>query len=114
MDMLYSGLIIVMMLLSSALITFDFSFSYRTKRLLFRTCGIFASFLIGIKLPFLENGNFTIGICFAIWIVCAGIFFAFSNDFCRNCAYPFKKIIFKTKYCPKCGNKLHPGENKNV
>jgi len=103
MGILYSGLIIGLMLVSSSLIMFDFPFAHRTKRCLFRISGILAAFLIGIQLPFLENGNFIIGGCFSIWIVGAGMFFAFTNDFCRNCAYPLSRTIFKTKFCPKCG-----------
>ncbi|NBV84129.1 hypothetical protein EBR57_08435 [bacterium] len=107
MAILHLALIIGLILFSSALITFDFHWTHQMKRLLFRGSGIFAFILIAIKAPFLTNGNFAIGICFSIWIVGAGLFFVFTNDFCPVCAYPVRNPIFKRKFCPKCGKEVH-------
>jgi hypothetical protein len=91
----------------------DLSLNYKIKQKLFKNLTICNWVLLMLSLSLLE-GSWIVKIIFGV-LVSMGVYAYYrSMKFCINCAYPLTRTIFKTTFCPKCGNKLHPGENKNV
>ncbi|HAR62551.1 MAG TPA: hypothetical protein DCS13_03720 [Candidatus Margulisbacteria bacterium] len=105
---MFTGILfLVLIALLAILMSFDFQIKVKTKILLLNiilTCLALNLILMNVLFdnPLFEK------IFVIIVMVSFFIYYRTRLTFCNNCGHPINNINigFKTKYCPKCGNKL--------